>query len=114
MKPEGYKEILDFVKSRFKENNSSKNSYSVMVETLRRKLITPEVVCKRCGTQNDLTLDHIVPVNWLEQLMLPVGDLFDEENLEILCVKCNRFKGGRLDLAHPKTKELLLKFVSKI
>lgn len=70
-------------------------------------------VCRRCGKTDTLTLDHVVPV-WLIGQMLGLlrSQCYDDhENLEILCRRCNVFKGGRLDFLNPKTKPLLQKYV---
>jgi len=41
--------------------------------------------CKDCGTTEDLTIDHIVP--------LSKDGTNDIENLQVLCMKCNCTKG---------------------
>ena len=68
--------------------------------------------CRRCDKTEHLTLDHIVPVWLISQLTgLMRSQCYDDtENLEILCRRCNLFKGGRLDFLNPKTKPLLLKY----
>lgn len=43
--------------------------------------------CLRCGTAEDLTLDHIVP--W------SLGGSDDISNLQTLCRRCNASKGAR-------------------
>lgn len=43
--------------------------------------------CKQCGTQDDLTIDHIVPVS--------KGGSDDPDNLQLLCQNCNSQKGDR-------------------
>lgn len=70
--------------------------------------------CNRCKREDTLTLDHIVPVWLITQLLgLLRSQAYDDvENLEILCRRCNAFKGGRLDFLNPKTKPLLLKYVN--
>lgn len=42
--------------------------------------------CKHCNTNNDLTIDHIHPVS--------KGGSSDDENLQTLCMSCNRVKGA--------------------
>lgn len=45
--------------------------------------------CKHCGTPDDLTVDHIIPVT--------AGGLSFDENLQTLCRSCNSKKGCRID-----------------
>jgi len=40
--------------------------------------------CRKCGTTENLTLNHIVP--------LSAGGTDKEENLEVLCQKCNNLE----------------------
>ena len=72
--------------------------------------------CTRCGKYvEQLTVDHIVPVALLD--MLDTTGLLRyewEENFEIVCYPCNRFKSARLDLANPKTVPLLKELVNKL
>ncbi|MHC4413322.1 MAG: HNH endonuclease [Planctomycetota bacterium] len=42
-------------------------------------------VCKDCGTSDDLTIDHIVP--------LSKDGTNDLNNLQVLCLSCNCTKG---------------------
>lgn len=73
-------------------------------------------VCRRsgCGKTTGLTLDHIIPVQLITQMLgLLRAELYnDMENLEVLCRRCNTFKSGRLDFTNPKTKPLLLKYIN--
>lgn len=43
--------------------------------------------CRRCGTIDDLTIDHIFP--------LIRGGESNLENLQVLCRPCNSSKGGK-------------------
>lgn len=43
--------------------------------------------CQLCGTNNELTFDHIVPRSW--------GGSNEIDNLCILCKKCNNIKDNR-------------------
>ena len=57
---------------------------------LRFKLMAKsKFTCQKCGEQpeskNDLILDHIKPI-------AIGGDEFDENNLQILCIPCNKIK----------------------
>jgi hypothetical protein len=46
------------------------------------------LACRRCGTPDDLTLDHVIP--W------SAGGSDDASNLQTLCRSCNARKGARL------------------
>ena len=43
--------------------------------------------CVRCGTQHNLSLDHITPWSW--------GGKDTEDNLQTMCRSCNSQKGAR-------------------
>jgi 5-methylcytosine-specific restriction endonuclease McrA len=45
--------------------------------------------CVKCGSGDDLTLDHIRPVSW--------GGSNRAENLQTMCGPCNRAKGNEWD-----------------
>ena len=44
--------------------------------------------CRKCGSTQDLTIDHIVPKKY--------GGGSTRDNLQILCGSCNNKKGHRL------------------
>lgn len=48
--------------------------------------------CVACGSEDDLTIDHIVS---LDHLLKTDGDPFDLDNLRVLCRSCNSRKGKR-------------------
>lgn len=62
---------------------------------VRRRQLRPEVrarvlasgMCARCGSTDDLTVDHVVPVSR--------GGSDDIDNLRALCLRCNSSKGAR-------------------
>lgn len=64
-----------------------------------------------CGEKRDVTVDHIIPVHFLEQFCLDkIEVLYNfEENFQYLCRYCNRRKGAQLDPKNPKTYSLLRK-----
>lgn len=45
--------------------------------------------CKNCGSQEELEFDHIIPVS--------KGGNNTENNIEILCKKCNRSKSAKIE-----------------
>ena len=51
---------------------------------MRAKLLRSDPKCALCGAENNLQLDHVVPVFR--------GGTYDESNLRLLCAKCHRVK----------------------
>lgn len=76
--------------------------------------IESEGKCEKCPRKDNLTLDHIIPKDILKQFGIDTEREFMEENLRILCKTCNIFKGNQLDFSTPKTKEIMLKLLSKV
>ena len=70
-----------------------------------------EKKCVKCGARDNLGLDHIVPVDILEQFGIDDKFIFMPENYQVLCRRCNLFKGNRMDFTNPKTKEILEKLL---
>lgn len=54
---------------------------------LREQVIRRDGCCQQCGTEERLSVDHIVPRH------LGGSDAMD--NLQVLCSQCNSSKGGR-------------------
>lgn len=71
-------------------------------------------VCENrlCKTTRGLTIDHIIPAAFLKMLALEWYIDNDEENFQVLCKRCNGNKGSLLDHTHPKTDQLLLKYIN--
>ena len=78
--------------------------------------------CAKCGQSHHLSVDHVVPVSWVQQFIpLPDGEdvgLSDpaawwEENFQLLCLYCNRFKGNSIDPRDPRVYEVLEKLIAK-
>lgn len=59
-------------------------------DELVRQIIDRDEVCRRCGSHEDLQLDHIIPVSR--------GGNDTEENLRLLCGACNRKRGDLSNL----------------
>lgn len=53
---------------------------------LSRRLRKMQPFCLQCGTPDDLTVDHIVPLD-------AGGDPFDVSNLQVICRRHNSMKG---------------------
>jgi hypothetical protein len=73
-----------------------------------------EGVCDKCSKERELNVEHIIPQHLLTQLGLRDAIYNDEENFAHYCFSCNRFKGGNLDMAHPKTLPLLKKYINQL
>lgn len=73
--------------------------------------------CRKCGETKHITVEHIIPVNWILQFALPMGEKVAaqewEENLEDLCIYCNRTKGGTIDPRNPNTYKLLRQLIDR-
>ena len=66
---------------------SSENFYNTSRwRTLRRKHIEKEPYCVRCGSELDLTVDHIQNADGIERLF------FNENNLQTRCRTCHNQK----------------------
>lgn len=71
--------------------------------------------CTKCPEKRHLTVDHIVPVNILEQLGLDKTEILYnmDSNFEILCRYCNSLKAGRIDVRNKKTYSILYNVLKK-
>ena len=70
--------------------------------------------CENCGRTENLTLDHIIPEQFLLSIGLSAEDCLMDKYLQLYCRKCNTFKGNRIDFANPKTKPLLLELINTL
>lgn len=77
-------------------------------KSLRKRF--KELPCNRCGSREDVTVDHIIPKNFLKALGL-LDDM--KENYQPLCKKCNCIKGHVLDPLNPDTEVLLLRYINR-
>jgi len=96
-----------------KEGITHKEKIKLEQEWFRK---TNNKCCNKCQRTEDLTIDHIVPEYLLEQFGIDVKRNYDPDNLQVLSRRCGSFhsKGNRLDFTNPKTKPLLLKYLSLI
>lgn len=60
-----------------------------MTSADKQKLIAKHGKCAECGSTENLTVDHIIP--------LSRGGTNAPENLSVLCVSCNKRKGNRIN-----------------
>ena len=64
--------------------------YDYKWRKLSKLLRAAHPYCARCGSQKDLTVDHIVPLVDLDPSLR-----YELGNLQVLCRKCNSEKGDR-------------------
>src|SRR5690348_16550010 len=106
--PPTYKSYANILRS---DGKSPYTKKEVMEKKRRRfdELLRSELGCEKCGRPTNLTLDHIIPVHILADFGFDFLEMYDEENLRLLCKPCNNMKSNHLDFSTPKTKHLLLK-----
>jgi len=97
----------------YKQLKQKETNTKNQIIALQQAFVISGGKCVKCGRTEFLTLDHIVPISILDQL--GVCDLEDnDENWQVMCRPCNSFKANRLDFTNPKTKEILLKYISRL
>jgi hypothetical protein len=62
----------------------------------RTRILTRDGTCRRCGSAENLEVDHIVP--------LARRGTSEDENLQALCGPCNRQKGAKHSLGNGKAQ----------
>jgi len=72
---------------------------------IRQLVINRDGCCQRCGTEDNLSVDHIVPRK--------LGGDDSLSNLEVLCASCNSSKGGRFFDGHKTPPTLPSSFYPK-
>ena len=72
--------------------------------------------CAMCGKMTSyLTVDHIIPLFLFDAFDMTGHLKTDwENNFQLLCMPCNRFKASRIDPRNPKNKELLQFIIEQI
>lgn len=68
-------------------------------------------VCEMCKNIEELTVDHIFPASLLVMWGLKEYTYEDEENLQLLCKRCQVLKTCRFDFHNPKTIPLIEKYI---
>lgn len=65
---------------------------------LRKRIILEQKVCQSCGSETDLTVDHIIEPRGNRELF------FSYDNLQVLCKACHRIKTAYEIRERRKTK----------
>lgn len=74
-------------RQRQKHRSATRPQYAGDWPAIRRFMLARYPWCAQCGTDQDLTVDHIVPVHR--------GGTHTRPNLQVLCRACNSRKGAR-------------------
>jgi len=69
------------------KSSLSNTGSSAKWRKLRQSIIKRDGCCQMCGTEERLSVDHIVPRH--------LGGDDNPNNLQVLCSSCNSSKGGR-------------------
>lgn len=77
----------------------------------RERAKMEDLPCAWCGRVGYMSLDHIIPVNFLVMLGIQTETHNDEWNFQYLCRACNGLKAGRFDPTHPNSWENLDKYI---
>ena len=77
----------------------------------RERATQEDLPCRKCGRVGLMTLDHIVPISFIQQLGLREEAYDDDWNFQYLCRACNLLKGSQLDYNNPKTIENIRRYV---
>lgn len=109
-----YKELLALAQKKEREYSYVKSNVLALKMKFLEEARERGQSCERCKGTQELTVDHIVPMDFLNNLGYDKLTFWDEENMTILCRRCNGFKGNRLDFSEKKTKKLLLKYLNLI
>ena len=94
---ENLNKFIVFLSEKIKFRKSAAGQRALMTSALRRKILQrDEYTCKKCGNSINnepnllLEIDHIKPIS--------KGGLTTEDNLQVLCWRCNRQKGNKYDI----------------
>jgi hypothetical protein len=86
-----FKELLFLDEEKLKFILSDKFYTSTDWRKVRDKTLSIQInVCRSCGTEENLSVDHVLPRSKYPHKAL------DYKNTQILCIKCNSSKGNRI------------------
>lgn len=88
-----------------------KSKQGTKIQQWRERATKEDLTCARCGRSGFMSLDHIVPLGFIEILGLAKMTYGDEWNFQYLCRACNTLKAYRLDWNNPKTLENLRRYL---
>lgn len=92
-----------------------KNKGKIVALKLEELINRDGKVCRRCGGDRWLTLDHIVPMSLLRDMGVTEAETYtNSDNFQLLCKMCNGFKANRLDFSDPRTKKVLMYYLERI
>ena len=80
--------FLNEGESLFRAKRRVRQAANLFSRDMRKKIITKKSSCLFCGSVENLTIDHIIPIS--------KGGKNLESNVQILCGTCNSKKGDRL------------------
>lgn len=88
--------FISYLSEKIKFKNSVAGQRALMTSSLRRKILNRDnYTCQKCGNSTFkepnllLEIDHKVP--------LSKGGMTTENNLQVLCWRCNRSKGAKIE-----------------
>lgn len=92
---ENLNKFINYLSEKIKFNKSVEGQRVLMTSSLRRTILQRDnYTCQKCGnsTRNEpnllLEVDHIIP--------LAKGGITKEDNLQVLCWRCNRSKSDKI------------------
>lgn len=88
-----------------------KAKHGTKLREMQEELKKGPRVCDGCSSLRQLTVDHIVPVHFIEMLGLKYESINDDWNFEALCHACQHRKNMRLDFTNPKTIPNLRRYI---
>ena len=96
----------------YDEKYSDKDSIKRNTKLHLYQMMCKEEVCGECGSDEDVTVDHIVPIYMLERfeterLIINQWKYEREDNFRFLCLRCNRKKAADIDVRNPITYKII-------
>jgi hypothetical protein len=84
------------------------------LEALNKSNIMAIGKCLKCDVISQMTEDHIIP-KWFRKMLPEFGIKIPAQNeIQMVCQKCNSTKGGKLDYSHSTTRDFMKKITTDI